>query len=103
MNIKKIFDPNGDLKVTFARDAEDQIQYWLGDIPYDEAIKWAKDIDCPVFGTALEFPCRSVEFESTQEEEHEDWELYPGNEAGAYDHEDYQDDILDDEYDINQD
>ena len=56
--MKKIFNRDGKYGIRFAADAKDQIQEWLGEnCPYDFAIQFAKEVDCPVFGKALEFPC----------------------------------------------
>jgi len=57
-NMKKVFNENGDFVIRFAADAKEQIQKWLGEnCPYDFAVQFAKEVDCPVFGKALEFPC----------------------------------------------
>ena len=55
--MKKVFDENGDLIVRFAKNATKQIKKWLGNVDYNHAIKFAKEVDCPVFGKALDFPC----------------------------------------------
>ena len=56
--MKKVFNRDGEYVVRFAADAKEQIQKWLGEnCPYDFAVKFAKMVDCPVFGKALEFPC----------------------------------------------
>jgi len=55
--MKKIFNEKGDLIVRFAIDAKDQITKWLNDVDYNYAMKFAKEVDCPVFGKALDFPC----------------------------------------------
>lgn len=57
MNMKKIFDENGDFELQFPADSIDQIKEWLSPIEYSYAIKFAKEVDCPVFGKALQFPC----------------------------------------------
>ena len=55
--MKKVFNENGDLIIRFGKDAKEQITKWLNGVDYDFAIKFAKEVDCPVFGKALDFPC----------------------------------------------
>jgi len=55
--MKKVFNENGDLVVRFAADAKEQITNWLNGIDYNFAVSFAKEVDCPVFGKALDFPC----------------------------------------------
>lgn len=56
--MKKVFNRDGEYVVRFASDAKEQIEKWLGEnCPYDFAVKFAKEVDCPVFGKALDFPC----------------------------------------------
>ena len=58
--IEKKFSKNGGLKIRFAADAKEQIQEWLGDIDYDDAIKFASlHYEDPIFGDTVEFPCAS--------------------------------------------
>lgn len=59
--MKKIFDENGDFELQFAAESTDQIKEWLSPVEYSYAIKFAKEVDCPVFGKALQFPCRIEE------------------------------------------
>jgi hypothetical protein len=54
--MKKVFNEKGKLVVRFASDAKEQITEWLDDIDYDYAVKFAKEVDDPVFGKALAFP-----------------------------------------------
>jgi hypothetical protein len=63
MIMKKVFSENGTEALRFKKDAKDQIVKWLGDIDYNYAIKFAKEVDCPVFGKAVEFPCVVIEGE----------------------------------------
>ena len=56
--MKKVFNKDGEYVVRFASDAKEQIEKWLGEnYPYDFAVKFEKEVDCPVFGKALDFPC----------------------------------------------
>lgn len=55
--MKKVFSENGELKLRFAHDAKEQIVKWLNGVDYDYAVQYAKEVDCPVFIKALEFPC----------------------------------------------
>ena len=55
--MKKIFNEKGNLVIRFAADANEQITKWLDGVDYDFAVKFAKEVDCPVFGKALDFPC----------------------------------------------
>jgi hypothetical protein len=55
--MKKVFNEKGKLVVRFASDSKDQITNWLDGVEYDYAIKFAKEVDDPVFGKALCFPC----------------------------------------------
>lgn len=57
MQMKKVFKEDGDLLLRFAANAKDQIVKWLDGVDYDYAVQYAKEVDCPVFGKALEFPC----------------------------------------------
>ena len=61
--MKKVFNEKGDLVVRFASDSKDQIVKWLDGVDYDYAIKFAKEVDCPVFVKALEFPCIFIDEE----------------------------------------
>ena len=54
--MKKVFNQNGDLVVRFASDEKEQIIKWLDGVDYDFAVKFAKEVDCPIFGKALDFP-----------------------------------------------
>lgn len=54
--MKKVFNQNGDLVVRFASDEKEQITKWLDGVDYDFAVKFAKEVDCPIFGKALDFP-----------------------------------------------
>ncbi len=56
--MKKVFDKDGDLKVIFASDSKKQIQEWLGETNYDVAVKYAIEVNDPIFGKSLEFPCK---------------------------------------------
>lgn len=58
---KKIFDKNGDLILRFSKKDTAGIKKWLG-IDYKESMKFAKNVDCPVFGKALEFPCKWINY-----------------------------------------
>lgn len=58
--MKKVFDPDGELTLVFAKDATVQIQKWLGTVDYNDAIKYAEQVKDPVFGLAYKFPCKSV-------------------------------------------
>lgn len=55
--MEKVFNKDGVLKVRFGADRKDQIKKWLDGVDYFYAIKYAKKVNDPVFGTALEFPC----------------------------------------------
>ena len=55
--MKKVFNEKGDLVVRFAANAKEQITKWLDGVDYDFAIKFAKEVDCPIFGKALDFQC----------------------------------------------
>ena len=55
--MKKVFKNDGDLILRFAKDAKEQIVKWLDGVDYDYAVQYAKEVDCPVFGKALDFPC----------------------------------------------
>ena len=55
--MKKVFKEDGDLIIRFNSKAKDQIIKWLDGIDYDYAIKFAKEVDCPVFKKGLDFPC----------------------------------------------
>lgn len=59
--MKKIFDENGNFKLHFAVESTDQIKEWLQPVEYSYAIKFAKEVNCPVFGKALQFPCKIEE------------------------------------------
>ena len=54
--MKKVFNQNGDLVVRFASVEKEQITKWLDGVDYDFAVKFAKEVDCPIFGKALDFP-----------------------------------------------
>jgi len=54
--MKKVFNKKGDLVVRFASDAKEQITEWLDGVDYSFAVKFAKEVDCPIFGKALDFP-----------------------------------------------
>ncbi len=56
--MKKVFDKDGTLRIRFASNSKEQIKTWLGDTNYDEAIKHSTEVSDPVFGKALEFPCK---------------------------------------------
>ena len=56
-NMKKVFNEKGDLTVRFASDSKEQITEWLNGVEYDYAMKFAKEVDDPIFGKALAFPC----------------------------------------------
>jgi len=58
--MKKIFNKDGDLVIRFAADAKEQIIKWLNGVDYNFAVKFAKEVDCPVFGKSLEFPCTII-------------------------------------------
>ncbi|MFO7968827.1 MAG: hypothetical protein R6U15_01800 [Candidatus Izemoplasmatales bacterium] len=59
--MKKVFNKDGEYVVRFAADAKNQIHEWLGEnCPYEFAVKFAKEVDCPVFGKALDFPSEVV-------------------------------------------
>lgn len=55
--MKKVFNEEGDLSVRFASDAKEQITEWLDYVEYDYAVKFATEVDDPIFGKALSFPC----------------------------------------------
>jgi hypothetical protein len=57
--IIKVFDESGDLKIQFAAGDIDGIKEWLRQThtPLEHAVKSATEVDSPVFGKALEFPC----------------------------------------------
>ena len=57
INMKKIFNEKGDLTVRFASDSKEQIIEWLNGVEYDYAVTFAKEVDDPIFGKALAFPC----------------------------------------------
>ena len=57
---QKVFNQDGDLVVRFAIDAKEQITKWLDCVDYDFAIKFAKEVDCPVFGKSFDFPSVEV-------------------------------------------
>lgn len=59
VKVQKLFDKNGNLKVRFAVDAKQEIKDWLSknNTTEEEGIKHSAEVDCPVFGKALEFPC----------------------------------------------
>lgn len=61
LELVKVFDKDGDHQLRFKADRKDQIQEWLGDIKYEDAVVYAQEVDCPVFGKALEFPCMVIE------------------------------------------
>lgn len=57
--MKKIFNKDGQLRLRFSEDAKEQICDWLNrnGTKYDNAIRYAVKVKCPVFGNAVEFPC----------------------------------------------
>lgn len=55
--MKKVFDEKGDLRIRFSADAKKQIEEWLFPIEYLYAIKFAEEVDDPIFDKAIEFPC----------------------------------------------
>ena len=55
--MEKVFKEDGDLLLRFATDAKEQIVKWLNGVDYDYAAQYAKEVDCPVFSKAFEFPC----------------------------------------------
>jgi len=54
---RKVFKQDGKVTLRFAKDSKEQIMGWLNGIDYDYAVKFAREVDCPVFGKALDFPC----------------------------------------------
>jgi hypothetical protein len=55
--MKKVFKNDGDLILRFAKDDKELIVKWLDGVSYDYAVQYANEVDCPVFGKALDFPC----------------------------------------------
>lgn len=61
MNMKKVFDKEGDTILRFAKDSKEQIEEWLDGWNYDSALESATEVSCPIFGEALDFPCTIIE------------------------------------------
>ena len=60
--LKKVFDKDGDLTIRFGWQDSTGVKEWLRDTPTVDIIKYGKIIDdCPVFGMAVEFPCKMIE------------------------------------------
>ena len=63
--IKKVFDADGDLVLRFAKTDTEGINKWLTEsgieLHPERVYKFAKEVNCPVFGLALEFPCSAIE------------------------------------------
>jgi len=63
--MKKIFDVNGDLTVRFAKTDTEGINKWLAqsgiELHPERVYEFAKEVNCPVFGIALDFPCSIIE------------------------------------------
>jgi hypothetical protein len=59
----KVFDPEGEFTLRFKKGRKEQIEEFLSrnDTPYEEAMKYAKEVNCPVFGEALDFPCTVID------------------------------------------
>lgn len=56
--MKKVFKENGTLTARFGANSVAQIQEWLGEVDINYALNFATKIDnCPVFGSAISFPC----------------------------------------------
>ena len=54
--MKKVFNIYGAYELRFAKESKEQIITWLDGVDYDFALEFAKEVDCPVFGKALDFP-----------------------------------------------
>jgi len=63
--MKKIFDVDGKFVARFAKTDIEGINKWLAESGielYPERVyKFAKEVNCPVFGIALDFPCSIIE------------------------------------------
>lgn len=63
--MKKIFDIRGDLVVRFAKTDTIGINKWLAesgiDLRPESVYEFAKQVNCPVFGEALDFPATAIE------------------------------------------
>lgn len=63
-SFKKVFDPSGKEKLTFAADDIEGIEKWLNGSDYEHALRYAiKNDNDPVFGESYTFPCKIVEYE----------------------------------------
>lgn len=62
--MKKIFDTEGELKIRFGKDDIEGINKWLAnsgiELHPERVYKFAKEVNDPVFGEALEFPCTAI-------------------------------------------
>lgn len=63
--MKKIFDTDGDLIIRFAKNDTEGINKWLAEsgieLRPERIYQFAKEVDCPIFGKALDFPCSAIE------------------------------------------
>lgn len=63
--MKKIFDTEGDLILRFAKTDTVGINKWLAEsgieLHPERVYQFAKEVKCPVFGEALDFPCSVIE------------------------------------------
>lgn len=58
MFCRKIFDKDGKYTLRFGKDDITNIMKWLDGEDFNDAVKYAKKLNCdPVFGEVYEFPC----------------------------------------------
>lgn len=61
--LRKVFDPQGDAVVRIAARDTEGIKAWLDGYPIETAIEYAKEVQCKIFGKALDFPARIEEYD----------------------------------------
>lgn len=63
--MRKIFDVKGEYILRFPKNDTEKINKWLSEsgieLHPERIYQFAKEVNCPVFGVALDFPCSIIE------------------------------------------